>query len=58
MSIVFNFTAINKALFELSDLINQSQQQVALVANSVLNLLFWKVGNRINQDIIQHKRAD
>lgn len=45
-------------LAELSQLIEQSQQQVVAQANSTLTLLFWQVGKRINQDILQNKRAD
>ncbi|MBL0294805.1 MAG: DUF1016 family protein [Saprospiraceae bacterium] len=43
---------------ELSLLIEQSQQQVVAHANSTLTLLFWQVGKRINEDILQNKRAD
>lgn len=43
---------------ELSLLIEQSQQQVVAQANSTLTLLFWHVGNRINNNILQNKRAD
>ena len=43
---------------ELSQLIVQSKQQVAVQANSAVTILFWQVGNRINQDILQNKRAD
>ncbi len=43
---------------ELSQLIEQSQQQVVAQANSTLTLLFWHVGNRINQNILLNKRAD
>ncbi len=43
---------------ELSQLIEQSKLQVAVQANSAVTILFWQVGNRINQDILQNKRAD
>jgi hypothetical protein len=43
---------------ELSQLIEQSKQQVLTQANSTLTLLFWQVGKRINEDILQNKRAD
>jgi predicted nuclease of restriction endonuclease-like (RecB) superfamily len=43
---------------ELSQLIEQSKQQVAVQANSALTILFWQVGNRINQEILQNKRAE
>jgi predicted nuclease of restriction endonuclease-like (RecB) superfamily len=45
-------------LNEISQLIEQSQQKVVLQANSTLTMLFWHVGNRINKEILQNKRAD
>lgn len=48
----------NNLLTELSQLIEQSQQQVVAQANSTLTLLFWHIGNRINIEILQNKRAD
>lgn len=45
----------NKLLAELSQLIEQSQMQVAITANSTVTLLFWQVGNRINNHILQNK---
>ena len=51
--------ATEKDLFnELSQLIEQSQQQVVSQANSTLTMLFWHIGNRINKEILQNKRAD
>lgn len=43
---------------ELTKLIEQSQQQVVAQVNSTLTLLFWQVGNRINQEVLKNKRAD
>ena len=48
----------NDLVIELSQLIEQSKQQVAVQANSAVTILFWQVGNRINQDILQNKRAE
>lgn len=45
-------------LNELSALIQQSQQQVVLQANSTLTMLFWQIGKRINENILQNKRAE
>ncbi len=47
-----------RLLSELSLLIEQSQSQVVTYANSRLTLLFWQVGKRINEHILQNKRAD
>lgn len=43
---------------ELSQLIEQSKAQVVSYANSTLTILFWQVGKRINEHILQNKRAD
>ncbi|WP_281226105.1 PDDEXK nuclease domain-containing protein [Flavobacterium aquiphilum] len=45
-------------LNELSELVEQSQQQVIVQNNSVLTLLFWQIGFRINETILQNKRAE
>ncbi len=45
-------------LEELSQLIEQSRQQVVSQANSTLTMLFWHIGNRINMEVLQNKRAD
>jgi predicted nuclease of restriction endonuclease-like (RecB) superfamily len=45
-------------LSELSQLIEQSKNFVVVQANSVLTMLFWNVGKRINEGILQNKRAD
>ena len=45
-------------LKELSQLIELSQQQLVAKANSTLTMLFWHIGNRINENILQNKRAD
>lgn len=43
---------------ELSRLIESSKQQVAVAVNSSLTLLFWQIGKRINEEILQNQRAD
>lgn len=48
----------NDLFIQLSQLIEQSKQQVTVQANSAVTILFWQIGNRINQDILQNKRAD
>lgn len=45
-------------LNELSQLIEQSQRQVVSQANSTLTMLFWQIGKRINENILQNKRAE
>ena len=45
-------------LQEIVNLIEKSQSQVSVQVNSAVTILFWQVGNRINQEILQNKRAD
>ena len=45
-------------LQEIVNLIEKSQSQVSFQVNSAVTMLFWQVGNRINQEILQNKRAD
>lgn len=45
-------------LNELSQLIEQSRQQVVSQVNSTLTMLFWQIGKRINENILQNKRAE
>ena len=47
----------NKLVQELSVLIEESKQQVSRVANSSMTLLFWHVGKRINEEILNNERA-
>ncbi len=42
---------------ELSQLIERSRTEVALHANSTLTLLFWQVGRRINEHVLNNKRT-
>jgi predicted nuclease of restriction endonuclease-like (RecB) superfamily len=49
-----NYTLFN----ELSLLIEQSKKHMASAVNSSLTMLFWQVGNRINNHILGNSRAD
>jgi predicted nuclease of restriction endonuclease-like (RecB) superfamily len=43
---------------ELSKIIDESQKQVTVYANSTLVGLYWQVGHRMNKHILQNKRAE
>jgi predicted nuclease of restriction endonuclease-like (RecB) superfamily len=59
MAKIKSATVSEQSLFnELSHLIDQSQIQAVAQVNSALTMLFWHIGNRINQNILQNKRAD
>jgi predicted nuclease of restriction endonuclease-like (RecB) superfamily len=48
----------NSLYTDLSILIESGQKQLASYANSTLTILFWQVGKRINEEILQNRRAD
>ena len=43
---------------EIREMIAQSRQQVAAVVNSAMTMLYWQVGRRIQEDLLQHQRAE
>lgn len=47
----------HKLFDELSALIEQGKQKIAIAANSTLTLLFWHLGNRINEEVLHNERA-
>lgn len=50
---------IKKQLFtDVAMLIEESKQYVAQTVNTTLTLLYWKIGTRINVEILQNKRAE
>lgn len=53
-----NFENSNDLLIELSNLIENSQQQVISFVNSALTMLFWQIGKKVNDNVLQNKRAD
>jgi len=48
----------DKLLHDLRTLITEARQDVARSVNSALVMLYWKVGQRIKQDILKEKRAE
>jgi len=58
MSNLINHTENTDLLSDISLLIEQSKQHISTQANSAFTLLFWQIGKRINDEILQHKRAD
>ncbi len=43
---------------EIRQLIEQSRQNVAIAVNSELTLLYWKIGRKINVEVLKEKRAE
>lgn len=52
-------TLIESSLFnDIKLLIKQSHEQIVVHANSALTLLFWQVGKRIKDFVLENKRAE
>lgn len=43
---------------DVCQLIESLRTKVANQVNSELTILYWNIGNRINQDILENQRAD
>ena len=48
----------NPLLREIKELIEQSRQQAAVAVNSAISMLYWNIGKRINDELLQNRRAD
>ncbi len=44
-------------LKEVQQLIDRGKQEIAIQVNSTMTLVYWKVGNRINEELLKGKRA-
>lgn len=49
----------NNSLFEqIKNLIEQTKNNVAVAVNSSLTMMYWEIGNKINQNILKNQRAE
>lgn len=49
----------NTNLFaDVKSLIEQGKQQLAIVVNSTMTMLYWEIGRRIKTDVLQNQRAE
>jgi len=51
-------TGAKGLLSDLRHLIAEARQDVARQVNSTLVMLYWRVGTRIRQDVLEEKRAE
>lgn len=50
---------INHKLFDdIKSLIEESKKFIAVTVNASMTILFWKIGERINRDLLENKRAE
>ncbi|MFW0716948.1 PDDEXK nuclease domain-containing protein [Pedobacter sp. N23S346] len=47
----------NPLFLTIRQLIEESKQQVAVAVNAEITLLYWKVGKRINEEVLGNERA-
>jgi hypothetical protein len=43
---------------DIKQLIEQSRQNVAIAVNAEITLLYWNIGKRINQEVLNFNRAE
>lgn len=43
---------------QVKALIDASRQRLAISVNAELTMLYWQIGKIINNDVLQHNRAD
>jgi len=43
---------------EITNLIEESRKGVAVTVNATLTMLYWEIGKKINQDILNNQRGD
>lgn len=49
---------LNPLLQDIKDLIMEARTTVAVAVNASLTMLYWRIGNRIQQEILKDKRAE
>lgn len=45
-------------LLAVKQLIEQGKQQIAVSVNTTMSVLYWQIGKRINDDVLQNQRAE
>ena len=54
-----NTYQVGHELFQdVAKLIDETRKSVAYTVNYALTYMYWKIGKRINEEILQHERAE
>lgn len=48
----------NPLASEIKLLIEQSRQKIAVAVNATMSMLYWQIGKRINEEVLQNQRAE
>lgn len=51
-------TPLESLVGEIKTLIEQSRRQVAVTVNATMTMLYWQIGRRINQEVLNEQRAE
>lgn len=49
---------INNLFSEIKQLIEEAKQNVAVTVNAATTILYWNIGQRVNSEILDNKRAE
>ena len=49
---------INNLFSEIKQLIEEARQTVAVAVNAATTILYWNIGRRVNNEILENKRAE
>ena len=49
---------LSPLLQDIKDLIVEARTTVAVAVNATLTMLYWRIGNRIQQEILKDERAE
>lgn len=52
------FPSEKQLAIEIKQLIAESREQVAVAINSAITILYWQIGKRINDEVLQNQRAE
>jgi hypothetical protein len=48
----------NNLFNEIKNIVEQSKRDVAVAVNTTMSMMYWKIGKRINNDVLNNKRAE
>ena len=52
-----NLSKESKLINEIRDLIEETRKSVAQFINAGMSMLYWRIGKRINEEILRGRRA-
>ena len=48
---------VNRLIYELKEIIAASKKKAVAQVNTIMTLMYWEIGNKINNEIVQNERA-